>query len=141
EPVKAWATTTVSKVSAALFKTITSEGDGVGIGPTATLAVEVDPVYAEIEHALRRRGQAILYGPPGTGKTYTARRAAVWLLEGGTSNPNASVLLTDDDRLAEAERKVSSGADAARQLWFMVANPCHWEWSTLIDEGSVELSF
>jgi hypothetical protein len=69
-PVKAWATTTVSNVSAALFKKISAEGDRGATGPTSTVSVEVDPVCAEVEQALRRRGQAILYGPPGTGKTH-----------------------------------------------------------------------
>lgn len=141
EPVKAWATTTVSKVSATLFKTITSEGGVDGIGPTATLSVEVDPVYAEIEHALRRRGQVVLYGPPGTGKTYTARRAAVWLLEGGSSNADAAALLGDDDAFAARERQLSSGSAQAQQVWLMVANPSQWSWSRLFDDGTVDYGF
>jgi 5-methylcytosine-specific restriction protein B len=134
EPVKAWATTTVSKVSAALFKKITSEGGG----ETTTVSVEVDPVYGEIEKALRRRGQAILYGPPGTGKTYTARRAAVWLLDGGSSSPGASALLGDEDAYAARERQLSSGSAQAQKVWLMVANPSQWSWSQLFDDGTVD---
>lgn len=79
-------------------------------------------MYAEVEQAVRRRGQAILYGPPGTGKTYTARRAAVWLLDGGSSNPDAAALL-GDDAFAARERQLSSSSVQAQQVWLMVANP------------------
>lgn len=141
DPVKAWATTTVKKISAPLYKTITSGPGSTGGGGAATLAVEVDPVYAEIEEALRRRGQAILYGPPGTGKTYTARRAAVWLLEGGSSNPEATELLGDDDAFALRERQLSSGSAQAHQVWVMVANPSQWSWSQLFEDGTVDYGF
>jgi len=77
-PVKSWATTTVSKVSANLFRDIL----GTGTAPVSKKTVEPPRIYLELERALERRGQAVLYGPPGTGKTHTARRAAVWLLEG-----------------------------------------------------------
>lgn len=138
EPVKAWATTTVSKVSAALYKKISSEGGSGGTGATSAVSVEVDPVYAEVEQALRRRGQAILYGPPGTGKTYTARRAAVWLLDGGSSKPDAAALLGDDDALAARERQLSSGSAQAHQVWLMVANPTQWSWAQLFEDGTVD---
>jgi 5-methylcytosine-specific restriction protein B len=138
EPVKAWATTTVSKVSAALFKKISVEGSGDNIEPIPPVSVEVDPVYAELEQALRRRGQAILYGPPGTGKTYTARRAAVWLLDGGFSNPNAAAVLGDDDAFAERERDLSSGSAQAQRVWFMVANPVQWSRAELFEGGTVD---
>src|SRR5205085_5445080 len=113
-------------------------GGGDGSGPTATVSVEADPVYAEIEQALRRRCQAILYGPPGTGKTYTARRAAVWLLSGGSSNPGAAALLGDDDAFAARERQLGSGSAQAQQVWLMVANPSQWSWSRLFEDGAVE---
>src|SRR5262249_54892548 len=73
DPSKAWATTTVPKVSDNLYRSIT--------GSQQPPPVQVDLLYREIEDALARRGQVILYGPPGTGKTFTARRAAVWLLQ------------------------------------------------------------
>jgi 5-methylcytosine-specific restriction protein B len=117
-------------------------GRGVGSGdntePIPPVSVEVDPVYAELEQALRRRGQAILYGPPGTGKTYTARRAAVWLLDGGSSNPNAAAVLGDDDAFAERERDLSSGSAQAQRVWFMVANPAQWSWAELFEAGTVD---
>jgi 5-methylcytosine-specific restriction protein B len=138
EPVKAWATTTVSKVSAAQLKKITSDGAGVGAGPTAAVSVEIDPVYAEVEQALRRRGQVILYGPSGTGKTYTARRAAVWLLDGGSSNSHAAAVLGDDDAFSVRERQLSAGSAQAQQVWLMVANPAQWSWSQLFDDGTVD---
>ncbi len=138
DPVKAWATITVGKVSAALFKKITSE-EGEAPNKSATqVAVEVDPVYAELEQALRRRGQAILYGPPGTGKTYTARRAAVWLLDGGASNPEAGGLLGDDEAFAQRERQLSAGGGESHQVWFMVANPSQWSWNQLFEDGAVD---
>lgn len=138
EPVKAWATTTVSKVSAALFRKLSSQGDSGGNGTTSTVPVAVDAVYPELEQALRRRGQVILYGPPGTGKTYTARRAAVWLLDGGSSNPDSAALLGDDDAFAAREHQLSSGSAQAQQLWLMVANPSQWSWSQLFEERTVD---
>ncbi len=101
EPVKAWATTTVSKVPAKLYKTITGDKPA---------PVEIDRVYGEVEYALDRRGQVILYGPPGTGKTYTARRAAVWLLDGGSASAEASEALGDDERFAARELHFGSRA-------------------------------
>lgn len=133
DPVKAWATTTVSKVSAPLFATIT----GATEPPPVT---EVDPVYVEIEQALDRRGQVILYGPPGTGKTYSARRAAVWLLEGGTANAAASNVLSDNERFAELEEHFSASRAQPRRVWFMIANPSHWAWSQLNADGTVAYS-
>jgi len=128
EPVKAWATTTVSKVSAKLFKAI------IGSPPPP---VEVDRVYAEIEQALGRRGQVVLYGPPGTGKTYTARRAAVFLLDGGTDDASALAVLSDAELFAERERSLGSSSAHPRAAWLMVANPAHWAWSQLAVEGAV----
>ena len=132
EPIGAWRTTTVKKVSAAQYKAIT------GATPTA-LPVETDRVYLEIEQALARRGQVILYGPPGTGKTYLARRAAVWLLEGGTRDPSATALLADDSILYEREVQLSSRGQTG-QVWFMVANPANWAWHELFVDGSVDYS-
>lgn len=141
EPVKAWATTTVSKVSAALYKKITSTAGDNGNATASTLAVGVDTIYAQIEAALRRRGQAILYGPPGTGKTYTARRAAVWFLEGGSANADAATLLGDDTAFALRERQLSSGSADAQQVWLMVANPAQWSWSQLFEDRAVDYGF
>lgn len=132
DPVMAWATTTVSKVPATLFQTIT--------GLTTPKPVEIERVYLDLEEALERRGQAIVYGPPGTGKTYTARRAAVWLLEGGSDSKTARELLGDDSRLAARERHLSSGRSPSRQAWFMVANPSHWSWSKLFVDQPVDYS-
>lgn len=133
EPVKGWATTTVKRVPAALYQHIT------GVDP-GTTSVEVDSLYIDIEQALERRGQVILYGPPGTGKTYAARRAAVWLLEGGSQNPDASTLLSDPEALASRDRRHSSGRGQDHQVWFMVANPSHWPWERLFVDGTVDYS-
>jgi 5-methylcytosine-specific restriction enzyme B len=131
EPVKAWATTTVSKVPGTLFRQISGM-------KREEVVVAVERVYPEVEEALRRRGQVILYGPPGTGKTYTARRAAVWLLEGGTGSQTAARLLADDEQMAAREAKLSSGSGQTHQVWMMVANPSQWPWGRLFDDGSVE---
>lgn len=101
DPVKAWATTTVRPVSAALLRAIT--GAAVPAQP-----VDIDPVYGDIEGALARRGQVVLYGPPGTGKTYHGRRAAVWLLEGGSHSSSAAELLGDSARFAQRERSLDT---------------------------------
>jgi 5-methylcytosine-specific restriction protein B len=109
EPVKTWATNTVAKVPADLYRKI--------IGSVAPAqALDVNPVYREIEEALRRRGQVILYGPPGTGKTYVARQAAVWLLEGGTDRPGATAVLEDPERFRSVEERLSrsSGGQVGR---------------------------
>ena len=139
EPVKAWATTTVKKVPPALYRSIVSGGTGP---VPADLPSTLDPIYPEVEAAVARRGQVVLYGPPGTGKTYTARRAAVWLLEGGSANPAAAATLADPEAFAAAEHRLSSSRPASQRTWFMVANPQRvWSWSSLFDEGSVEYNF
>lgn len=102
-PVKAWATTTVSKVSPALYRTLMGSATGTG-----TKAVGPERIYLRLEEALARRGQAVLYGPPGTGKTYTARRAAVWLLDGGSSNEVAAALLSDDAIFSAREKQLTA---------------------------------
>ncbi len=133
EPARGWATTTVSKVPATLFKTITGTSG-------AKTAVGIDRVYLDLEAALDRRGQVLVYGPPGTGKTHTARRAAVWLLGGGSASPAAAEVLEDDNVFTVRERRLSSGTARSTQTWFMVANPAHWPWSKLFDDRSVDYS-
>jgi 5-methylcytosine-specific restriction protein B len=133
EPARGWATTTVSKVPAALFKAITG-------GAGSKTPIDVPRVYLDIEEALERRGQVVVYGPPGTGKTYTARRASVWLLEGGSAEPSAADVLEDDDRFEVRERQLSAGRAQSNQLWFMVANPSHWLWSNLFSDTTVDYS-
>jgi 5-methylcytosine-specific restriction enzyme B len=135
-PVKAWATTTVSKVSAALYREILGTA-----APAITKTVEPDRIYLKLEEALERRGQAVLYGPPGTGKTYTARRAAVWLLEGGSSNERAAGLLSDEAALLEREKQLSSSRAPSRQVWFVVVNPSNWSWSTLFTNKTENFEF
>jgi 5-methylcytosine-specific restriction enzyme B len=133
KPIGAWRTTTVSKVNAARYKEITGTA-------STKVPVETDRVYLEIEQALKRRLQVILYGPPGTGKTYLARRAAVWMLEGGSGEPAASALLADDASLYERERQLGSSGNSG-QVWFMVANPSNWSWQELLTDGTVDYSF
>lgn len=99
-PVKGWATTTVSKVPATILRQIT------GTAANTFKPVETDEIFVEIEAALNRRGQVILYGPPGTGKTYNAKRAAVWLLDGGSDSDQANAMLADEELLAAREREL-----------------------------------
>jgi len=135
-PVKAWATTTVSKVSAALYRDILGAS-----APTTTKTVDPDRIYLKLEEGLKRRGQAVLYGPPGTGKTYTSRRAAVWLLEGGSSNEHAAALLSDEKALLEREKELSSSRAPSRRVWFVVANPSQWPWHAMFTEKTVDFKF
>jgi 5-methylcytosine-specific restriction protein B len=128
EPEKAWATTTVSKVSAELYKRIT------GAAPPPRT---VSRLYREVEEALERRGQVILYGPPGTGKTYSARRAAIWWLDGSSANSAAAAVLSDDEEFARRERHYDRARNQGR-VWFMTANPSEWSWQQLAESGSVE---
>ena len=133
EPEKKWAFATVSKVSPAFFKKL--------LGSSAAVApLQVDPVYLDVEAALHRRGQVIVYGPPGTGKTFTARRAAVWFLDGGSTNLSASEVLENDTSFDLRERSLSAGRSSVGQVWFMVANPNSWSWSTLFREKTVDYS-
>ena len=132
EPVRAWRTSTVSDVSDLLYRRI------IGGSVTPSRPIDVDPIYHEIEEELDRRGQVIVYGPPGTGKTYTARRAAVWLLEGASTNTAAAETLADPGLFEQRERQLSTGRSLTRQVWFIVANPANWAWSTLFQVGSEE---
>jgi 5-methylcytosine-specific restriction protein B len=109
EPVRAWATTTVSKVPATILRQV------LGIGPTSK-PVEADEKYLELEAALRRRGQVVLYGPPGTGKTFVANRAAVWLLGGGSGSERANAMLADEDVFAERQRALSAAPAVGKRV-------------------------
>ncbi|MCV7194040.1 AAA family ATPase [Mycolicibacterium brumae] len=103
-PVKAWATTTISKVAPALARQILGT-------PAEPRSIADDPQCLEIEAALKRRGQTVLYGPPGTGKTYVARRAAVWLAAGGQANSQANALLSDEAALRAREQQLMEPKD------------------------------
>lgn len=135
-PVNSWKTTTVARVSPVLYRDILGTS-----APFITKTVEPDRIYLKLEEALERRGQAVLYGPPGTGKTYTARRAAVWLLDGGSSNEQATALLSDEAAVVEREKQLSSGRSPTRQVWFVVANPSQWSWATLFTDKTVDYKF
>jgi 5-methylcytosine-specific restriction protein B len=133
-PKRPWALVTVAKVSSTVFRELTD-----GSGPQ-----QADPValkqYMELEDAIARRGQVILYGPPGTGKTYAARRAATWLLKGGSSSSEAMALLSDHSALEAAELSSSSLGTPSGQVWWMVSNPKQWSWDELFKQGTVQYS-
>lgn len=104
----------------------------------------VPQLQSEVELLLRRSKQVILYGPPGTGKTYSARRQAVWMLSGGSSDPEAARAFASGSDFAAMEQGVSAPveiATAARAGWLAVANPQQWRWSSLIDEGVVDYRY
>jgi hypothetical protein len=101
---------------------------------------EAGSLFAEIQAALEWKGQVILYGPPGTGKTYQARRFAVsWLLR-EQGDDNAAQVLEDPAEFLRAENRLSTASTSSR-VWWMVANPSHWAWKTLFDEGRVSYSY
>jgi 5-methylcytosine-specific restriction protein B len=138
DAVKAWATTTVKKVPDTLYRSIVSGGVVAG---TSVGDFEIDGLYREIEESLTRRGQVILFGPPGTGKTYAARRAGVWLLSGGIASSDAAGVLGDAEAFTRAEKRMSSTRPRRQQAWFMVANPSHWSWERLFEDGTTNYSF
>lgn len=133
EPVRVWRTSVVSDVSASLYRKLIGKA-----APGQT--IDVDPVYVDVEEALERRGQVIVYGPPGTGKTYTARRAAVWLLEGADASTVAAETLTSPGAFDVREQQLSTGRSLSHQVWFVVANPAHWAWRALLQTGSVKFA-
>jgi 5-methylcytosine-specific restriction enzyme B len=139
EPIGAWRTTTISKISPAQFGRIFSET----LSPTDSSVppIVIDGLMLDIERALNSRGQVILYGPPGTGKTFLAKRAAVWFAEGGSSSTDAARLLGDENALQNREKEISVPSLQAPKVWFMVANPANWSWDQLFDDGAVEYSY
>ncbi|GAA4306527.1 hypothetical protein GCM10023178_14550 [Actinomadura luteofluorescens] len=77
EPQKSWATVTVAKVPAELWKSLRK---GVVIDPVGPAIVPAEKLLTDIAELLARKKQVVLYGPPGTGKTYTSLRFAIWWL-------------------------------------------------------------
>lgn len=138
EPIGAWRTTTVSKITPAQFGRIFSGTQSPA--DLTVLPIVIEGVMLDIESALKSRGQVILYGPPGTGKTFMARRAAVWFAEGGSSSTDAARLLGDETALQKREKEISVPSLQAAKVWFMVANPANWSWDQLFDDGAVEYS-
>lgn len=138
DPIKRWAFKTVAPISQAEYQRILAGQTHPGKKPELP-PVPPDPVFAQIDGALKRKGQAILYGPPGTGKTYTARRFSVWWLtrQAGT---DAGRLLSDRDAFARAERTLST-AQAEGRVWWIVANPREWSWDRIFQDGSVEYRY
>jgi 5-methylcytosine-specific restriction protein B len=120
EQVDAWRVTTVSKVSAELQRKL------LGRGPAPKL-VEADAKLLQLEAALRRRGQVILYGPPGTGKTHIARRAAAWLLDGGSAHEQANGLLADTEALTAREQALAepTGSGKSPRLTRITFHPSY----------------
>ncbi len=138
-PVGAWRTTTVSKVSPAQYRRLFSgmENGADRLPPPAT----IDSVLLDVERALHARGQAILYGPPGTGKTFWALRAAVWLSAGGSAKPEASQVLSDPKWFSETEKTLTTRQLRLPRVWFMVSNPANWSWEELFEDGYTEYSY
>jgi 5-methylcytosine-specific restriction protein B len=141
EPIKHWAMTTVSPVSAEQYKRIL---EGVSTNGNAALArqdeIPPDRLLAEIGSTLERKGQLVLYGPPGSGKTDNARRFSVWWLSSRAGASEASTLLGDRHAFSRAEERLST-AQVDRRVWWLVANPKEWNWNRLGSEKKVSYRY
>jgi len=136
-PVKSWATTTVSKVSANLFRDIL----GTGTAPVSKKTVGL-PASTSSSNA-RSSGAA---RPCSTGHRARARRTPhaerrSGCSRGGSSNERAAALLGDDTALLEREKQLSSTRAPSRQVWFVVASPSQWPWSRLFTDETVDFKF
>ncbi len=49
--------------------------------------------------------------------------------------------LSDETALLERERQLSSSRAPSRQVWFVVANPSQWSWSTLFTDRTVDYKY
>ena len=125
-PQKKWAFSTVDSVSTSLYQQIISSKKH----KTGSTVIPVDEQFAQLEHSLQRKGQAILYGPPGTGKTYFARRFAVWWLLKDQNASRAQTVLGNLKQFETEERKLSISTSSQR-VWWLVANPSEWSWEQL----------
>ncbi|MEL7658947.1 MAG: EVE domain-containing protein, partial [Bacillota bacterium] len=125
-PQKKWAFSTVDSVSTSLYQQIISSKKH----KTGSTDIPVDEQFAQLEHSLQRKGQAILYGPPGTGKTYFARRFAVWWLLKDQNANRAQPVLGNSKQFETEERKLSISTSSQR-VWWLVANPSEWSWEQL----------
>ena len=124
-PQQKWVFSTVDTVSAALYQQIVTKK-----GKSSVKEIPVDEQFAQLEHSLQRKGQAILYGPPGTGKTYFARRFAVWWLLKDQNANRAQTVLGNSKQFETEERKLSISTSSQR-VWWLVANPSEWSWEQL----------
>jgi 5-methylcytosine-specific restriction enzyme B len=129
-----WAFVTVKTVTPELYAEI------VGGGPGTKPQLVAPPLFARIGASLQHKKQVVLYGPPGTGKTYTANRFAVWWLLRQRNDPEALHILTDEDALRDAERRLSASSIGGR-AWWVVANPAQWSWDELFEHGSVDYRY
>ena len=142
DPIKRWALTTVSDVSAEEYKRIREgmhDGGPPPDGP-GSRGVPPDPLLADMADTIERKGQLILYGPPGTGKTYNALRFSVWWLSKRDAMPEASTLLGDAAAFARAETHLAT-AQAEQRTWWVVANPTEWSWDRLQAEGTIDYRY
>ena len=124
-PQQKWVFSTVDTVSAALYQQIVTKK-----GKSSVKEIPVDEQFAQLEHSLQRKGQAILYGPPGTGKTYFARRFAVWWLL-KDQNPNRAQTVLGNSKQFETEERKLSISTSSQRVWWLVANPSEWSWEQL----------
>jgi 5-methylcytosine-specific restriction protein B len=132
-----WGTTTVARVSLALYQQITKNQASQQI---RLLQPTGEPFLKEIEDAIERKCQVILYGPPGTGKTYYARRFSVWWLLKSQGSQDPETVLADKDAFNMVEKGLST-AQMSTKFWWMVANPQNWNWGELFTNGSVEYRY
>ena len=133
----AWGTATVQKLTPELQAMIFGDKAPSKKASESPQVSPAEPIFADIEAALERKGQVILYGPPGTGKTYVARRFAVWWLSKRLKLPAVSKLLPSDPNFRERERQLTGTAAGSQRCWWVVANRRQWNFDQLFKDGSV----
>ncbi|HEX5725451.1 MAG TPA: AAA family ATPase [Longimicrobiaceae bacterium] len=137
-PEKRWAVVTVAPIPADQYARMLAGPGGTPVQPSG--AIPPPPLFAELQEALDRKGQAILYGPPGTGKTFQARRFAVWSLLRAQGREDAEAVIADPERFAAEERRLTT-AQVARRVWWVVANPSQWSWDQLRRKRTVDYRY
>lgn len=143
EPITSWGQVTVADVPNTVYQRIIHGGAPHGaekVEDHPVPAAAVDPVFADIEDALERKGQVILYGPPGTGKTYIANRFAVWWLRRRAKAGDADQALATKEAFTKAEHELST-SHLRRRVWWVVANPAEWSWDQLFTDGRVDYRY
>jgi len=128
---KGWAFVTVGKIPLTVFDNIVS-------GKKEQLHPVVEPIFLEIERALKDRKQVILYGPPGTGKSFHSRRMALWwiLRDSGVAEEELSRILDDDKEFLKNENLLSR-TRMSNRVWVVIANPQIWSWEQLQKERTI----
>jgi len=128
---KGWAFVTVGKIPLTLYESIVS-------GKQEQSPTVIEPIFLEIERALKDRKQVILYGPPGTGKSYHSRRMALWWLLRDLEIPEDNIIrILDDNKEFTKNENMLSRSRMSNRVWMVIANPQIWSWDQLPKEKKV----